>query len=416
MPLDALKKGSIVDWKCDYTLDKAEVPPLIDALLKNTSLTKLNLAAAGLEWTIADGSATPLIEGLAKNPASLSGIKELTISTASNFELPVGELRAGGDRASAALEKMHFFARGTTKGPWHTDMVVMGDLLRTSSHKNPMTDAEQEVCLQDLLLACRPGPNWPRPIFARAAAPRLSYPLPLPFAPLSRRCLFYPPRISPHLPTSRLGSPRLLSPHLTSPRLASPRLASLQVGDVVLTLLEEAHAGDMTKKIWEQRVKLLLLGGDLRRAYLETLIGAECLRDVGYTADDLIATGFTLAELKRGRFLVAELRASGVSVSDLSATRYSAREMREGGVTASELKPLGYDPHTMREGGYTASEVRAARYALPDLKGVYTAAELLTAEYPAAEMRRVGYEVSRGPPPTGLQPRTCRPLHVILHP
>ena len=44
---------------CSYSLADGEVPPLLDALTKNSSLTRLNLAFAGLDWSgiIAAGGA-----------------------------------------------------------------------------------------------------------------------------------------------------------------------------------------------------------------------------------------------------------------------------------------------------------------------------------------------------------------------
>ena len=38
LPLDALKKGTIVEWSCSYRLADGEVAPLLDALIKNSSL------------------------------------------------------------------------------------------------------------------------------------------------------------------------------------------------------------------------------------------------------------------------------------------------------------------------------------------------------------------------------------------
>ena len=51
LPLDALKKGTITEWSCTYHLADGEVSPLLDALIKNSSLSRLHLAAAGLDWS-----------------------------------------------------------------------------------------------------------------------------------------------------------------------------------------------------------------------------------------------------------------------------------------------------------------------------------------------------------------------------
>ena len=47
LPLDALKKGTITTWSCQYSLSDGEVKQLYDALIKNSSLVRLNLAKAG---------------------------------------------------------------------------------------------------------------------------------------------------------------------------------------------------------------------------------------------------------------------------------------------------------------------------------------------------------------------------------
>ena len=51
LPLDALKKGTIVEWACPYQLDMSEISPLIDALSKNGSLTFLNLGLSGITFS-----------------------------------------------------------------------------------------------------------------------------------------------------------------------------------------------------------------------------------------------------------------------------------------------------------------------------------------------------------------------------
>ena len=142
LPLDALKKGSIVDWACSYTLEKAEVPPLLDALIKNTSLGRLNLAESGLTWD-ASGSASPLVDAMKSSSSALSGLEVLVLSKESGCELPIAELRAGPERAFAALENLNFYTpRG---GAWFTDIMVCGDLLRTSPNQRSLTRLEREM-------------------------------------------------------------------------------------------------------------------------------------------------------------------------------------------------------------------------------------------------------------------------------
>ena len=119
LPLDALKKGSITRWVCTHKLSDGEVSerqasylrsrmfgaptravvtrrfttpapqvmPLLDALIKNSSLHTLSLAEAGLEWSGPDAakarSAAPLIEAMV-----LSRHRTRDSTPASVFALP----------------------------------------------------------------------------------------------------------------------------------------------------------------------------------------------------------------------------------------------------------------------------------------------------------------------------------------
>ena len=51
LPLDALKKGAIVEWACPYKLQGHEISPLLDALGRNSSLVRLDLSRSGLRWS-----------------------------------------------------------------------------------------------------------------------------------------------------------------------------------------------------------------------------------------------------------------------------------------------------------------------------------------------------------------------------
>ena len=63
-----LKKGSILEWRCTFRLSDGEIAPLLDALIKNASLTFLDLSEAGMEWAGPDAakarSGSALIEAM----------------------------------------------------------------------------------------------------------------------------------------------------------------------------------------------------------------------------------------------------------------------------------------------------------------------------------------------------------------
>ena len=69
LPLDALKKGAMTAWACPYHLHDSEVPPLLDALSKNASLTHLDLSRSGITWDGADASGMGLLETMSKQPS-----------------------------------------------------------------------------------------------------------------------------------------------------------------------------------------------------------------------------------------------------------------------------------------------------------------------------------------------------------
>ena len=126
--------------------DTWQVRPLFDALAKNSSLARLNLAAAGLDWANADlhagrsagaeRSGAPLIEALAlRKTAALAGLQQLIIDVKSGFAIPVERLRAGGDAALAALCELAFFA--PDGGPRKAEILLMADLLRKNRRTSP---------------------------------------------------------------------------------------------------------------------------------------------------------------------------------------------------------------------------------------------------------------------------------------
>ena len=52
----------------------------------------------------------------------------------------------------------------------------------------------------------------------------------------------------------------------------------------------------------------------MRRGHLLALITAETLRDVGFSASQLLAAGFALATLRLGGYPAAEMRGIGLKV------------------------------------------------------------------------------------------------------
>ena len=105
LPLDAIKSGSINGWRCTYEISDLEVVSLVDALGKNSSLVRLDLSLAGLEWmppiqreernTISPGGLCEVMNGDAK---ALEELETLVISQKTQWEIPIGALRSGPEK------------------------------------------------------------------------------------------------------------------------------------------------------------------------------------------------------------------------------------------------------------------------------------------------------------------------------
>ena len=109
LPLDAIKKGSISWWKCQYEVSDQEVVSLIDALGKNKSLTRLDLSLARLEWMTPvkreQRSALSLLRLMNTNTKALESLDRLIISSAASKQ-PAEGLFSGFAALYASLSAL----------------------------------------------------------------------------------------------------------------------------------------------------------------------------------------------------------------------------------------------------------------------------------------------------------------------
>ena len=72
-----------------------QVAPLLDALGKNSSLTRLDLSAAGLQWSGPDASkersGAPLVETMAASASALAELQHFVVSGATEYGIPVAK-------------------------------------------------------------------------------------------------------------------------------------------------------------------------------------------------------------------------------------------------------------------------------------------------------------------------------------
>lgn len=340
LPLDALKKGSIIEWTCPYYLEGPEIPPLLDALRRNTSLTHLDLTLSGLTWSGPGATGTPLLDAMNQSNAPLSALKVLVISPASRCRIPVGQLRRGGEEALIALRESPVFsspARSTLNTPTSTPRFRLQALQASEAPRR-----EEVLLIGDLL---------------------------------------------------RLKTISALEEDTVRERIVQMRAA--------------ARNHKLRKELWERQLYQHLVEGRMRRGHLRSLICAEALRDVGFTAAELLINGFVLSELRDGGFSAAGLREAGMKADKLKQAGFMASELRGGGFHCRELRSIGFTSAELKEGGFvakqlreigvsgdelranhfSAEELREGTYPLAELKKLFTPAELRVAGFTAADMK-----------------------------
>ena len=347
LPLDALKKGTILEWSCTYHLADGEVPPLLDALVKNSSLTRLNLAAAGLEWTGPEASkergATSLVDAMASSPAVLEQLQRLVISATSGYEIPVAALRRGGEEALAALREVKLLAGG---GPRRLEILLMADLLRTNRRKTAVAarDVEESASAVVALIEAAKRGELGRDEWEGALTKLI-------VAGDTRRA---------HL-KSLVGAAMLCQVGFEAAGLLAADFSP-----------EELKDGGFSAKSLRE--------ADPRR------FAPAALRDLGYQP----------AELKQAGFSAADLRLLGFSAAALRDAAFDAAQLRAAAYALTELKAAGFSVPELKDALYSASELRAADFEAEELrKAKFMAIELREAGFTAAEMKDGGFALKR---------------------
>ena len=365
LPLDALKKGTIVEWACPYELDPAEIPPLIDALTKNGSLTLLNLAKSGITFSGDDATGLSLVEKMAKSAAALSSL----------------QVRS---RAPPALR----------------------------SEPPPLSMQEPPLGLCPLS-----DSPFPLALLSLLSLPHL---LPLPSLPSLPSLPFLPPLSSLQtmiiredgysMPVGQLREPGEAQAAVRQAHFFAPqgpvRDEILFMGDLLRTVAEEgpvdavvklltsAASGKIKREAWEESLTQWMAAGSLRRGHLHALISAETLRNVGFSASELLDAGFALATLREGFFTALELRKVGLKAGELGAAGYTPSQLKSGGYTARNLKESGYSARQIKSGGYSVRALKNVGFGAQELKdNGCTCAELREGTFTASDLRPLDYSV-----------------------
>ena len=86
------------------------------------------------------------------------------------------------------------------------------------------------------------------------------------------------------------------------------------------------------------------------------------MKDAGFVAQELVASGYTTAQLLRphGAFQKSELEAAGatgLTPVELKAEGFSAGQLKIAGFAAADLKKAGFTPTELKSGGFTHAEL-----------------------------------------------------------
>ena len=438
LPLDALKKGALFEWSCTYILSDGEVPPLMDALIKNASLTRLNLAMAGLEWDSSEArmerSGAALIEAMATSPAACSELQALIVGP-SGFEVPIGRLRKGGASALAALRDMAMLSPG---GPWRLEIQLMADLLRKPRGTSAATtaaaaaDAKGAVAgvVAKFIDAAARGDirreQWEETLTQlmvagearRAHVKALLTARVLRLVGMRAKTLLAADFCEEELFVGGFEAAELLALGCTHARLYelgyTPR--GLKSAGLSASELRNLGCSALSLKRANYAAEALLLARypltELRQAAYSP---AELLRAGGCTVAQLRAVGVEASELKvclkpepkmelipqahlnpqaqlLDRAAVVDALRAKASAADAGAAQLlTIANLREGGYSAIELKGAGFDCKQVFKAGYDATEATKAQYSLAQLVGAgYRPPELRRAGHEARGLREVG--------------------------
>jgi ribosomal protein L13E len=385
LPLDAIKSGSIYKWTCQYEVSDQELVSLVDALGKNESITKLDLSLAGFEWMPPvkreeRSAISTLLEVMNADEKALESLEQLSISTTNKWEIPVGALRSGPEKALKALAETPFLSKG---GPEREEMHVMFELLCKNRSVEP-GDQELELSYGAVTKVFTESMKK-APVKAKRAAWQASV-AQLIVKGMTRRAHFKLVVGTEVLRNVGFGVQELLALEFTPEDLKAGFFEAKELKDAGFTAAQLKTLGYTAKE---------LCAAEIPVSEMKSLsYTARELRDGGYTAQQMRnALSYTLAELKDGRYkavdlgeagyLIPDLRAAGFTAMDLrKAMIFTVQMMRDAGYTCVEMKKAGYDAKRIREAGYHAREADGAGY---------TVLQLFTAGFPAGGLHDCGH-------------------------
>ena len=398
LPLDAIKSGSITTWGCSYEISDQEVVSLVDALGKNDSLERLDLSLTGFEWMPPvkreeRSAISTLLEVMNGDPKALESLEKLVISQSTRFEIPVGALRSGPEKALKALTELTFLSKG---GPEREEMHAMFELLcknRAAEPGEAELDLSYTAVTKIFSDSQKTGgnPKAKRATWQASVAQLIT-------KGMTRRSHFKLVVSAEVLRNVGFGAQELLDLAFSPEELKAGFFEARELHAAGFAPAALKDLGYTPKDLWEAEIP----AKEMRKVGYS----ARELKDGGYTAQQMKnSQAYSLDELKEGRYKPADLGEAGYLIPDLRAAKFTALDlrkalifnvqmMRDAGYTAPEMKKAGYDANRINDAGYSAQEASDAGYTLPEMfKASYAAGGLRAAGHTAIAMREAGYEL-----------------------
>ena len=398
LPLDAIKSGSITSWGCSYEISDQEVVSLVDALGKNDSLERLDLSLAGFEWMPPikreeRSALSTLLEVMNAEDSALESLEALIISKKSRWEIPVGALRSGPEKALNVMLATPFLSEG---GPLREEMHAMFELLCKNRSAEP-GETELELSYTAVTKIFMDSQKTSgnkkakREAWQKSVAQLIS-------KGMTRRAHFKVLIGAEVLRNVGFGAQELLDLGYSPEELKAGFFEAVELKDAGFQPIQLKKLGYTPKEMWDAEIP------------------AKEMKNIHYTARELNAGGYTamqmknshafsLDELKEGRYKPVDLGEAGYLIPDLRAAKFTALDlrkalifqvgmMRDAGYTASEMKKAGYDCTRIRDAGYRAAEADAAGYEVVQMFAAgYEAGGLRERGYTATVLREAGYEL-----------------------
>ena len=397
LPLDAIKSGSITAWGCAYEISDQEVVSLVDALGKNDSLERLDLSLAGFEWMPPvkreeRSALSTLLEVMNQDAKALESLEILVISQQTRWEIPVGALRSGPEKALSVISSMQLLQKG---GPEREEMYFMFELL--NKNRNPEA-GETEIELsyssvQKIFTDSQKNgeKKVKREAWHKAVAQVIT-------KGMTRRAHFKIIVGAEVLRNVGFGARELLDICFTAEELKAGFFEARELHEVGFNPGALKALGYTPKDLWEAEIPV----NEMKQVGYT----ARELRDGGYTAQQMRnSQAYSLEELKEGKYKPVDLGEAGYLIPDLRAAKFTALDlrkalifnvqmMRDAGYTASEMKKAGYDAKRINDAGYSAQEASDAGYTLPQMfEADYAAHGIRAAGHSAVLMREAGWEL-----------------------